>query len=233
METAGTVWTRLDLKGITHSYRHSGSADEFCLGPLNITFHPGEIVFVIGGNGSGKSTLAKILVGLYEPMDGYISINDEPVTPETRDSYRQLFSVVFFDFYLFERLHTLNDSSEDFRIKGYLEQLQLDHKVTVKDGRLSTLDLSQGQRKRLALLAAFVQDRPVYVFDEWASDQDPMFKQLFYRQILPDLKSRGKAVIVISHDDRYYDVADRVIKLESGQIESDRYHPKATALPLG
>jgi putative ATP-binding cassette transporter len=103
----------------------------------------------------------------------------------------------------------------------------------VKDGRLSTLDLSQGQRKRLALLAAFVQDRPMYVFDEWASDQDPMFKQLFYRQILPDLKSRGKTVIVISHDDRYYDVADRVIKLESGQIESDHHHSKATAQPLG
>lgn len=233
METAGNVWNRLDLRGITHSYRHAGSADEFCLGPLNITFHPGELVFLIGGNGSGKSTLAKILVGLYEPMDGYISIDDEPVTPETRDSYRQWFSVVFFDFYLFERLHTLNDSSADSRITRYLEQLQLDHKVSVKNGRLSTLDLSQGQRKRLALLAAFVQDRPVYVFDEWASDQDPMFKQLFYRQILPDLKSRGKTVIVISHDDRYYDVADRVIKLESGQIESDHYHPKATALPLG
>jgi putative pyoverdin transport system ATP-binding/permease protein len=232
-ETPGNVWSRLDLKGITHAYRRDGSTDEFCLGPLNITLHPGEMVFLIGGNGSGKSTLAKILVGLYEPMDGYISIDDEPVTPETRDSYRQWFSVVFCDFYLFERLHTLNDSAADLRITRYLEQLQLDHKVSVKNGRLSTLDLSQGQRKRLALLAAFVQDRPVYVFDEWASDQDPMFKQLFYRQILPDLKSRGKTVIVISHDDRYYDVADRVIKLESGQIESDRYHPKATALPLG
>lgn len=233
METTENLWRRLELKGITHAYRHAGSADEFCLGPLNITFYPGELVFLIGGNGSGKSTLAKLLVGLYEPMDGYISINDEPVTSETRDSYRQWFSVVFFDFYLFERLHMLNDSSADLRITRYLEQLQLGHKVSVKDGKLSTLDLSQGQRKRLALLAAFVQDRPIYVFDEWASDQDPMFKQLFYRQILPDLKSRGKTVIVISHDDRYYDVADRVIKLESGQIESDRYHPKATALPLG
>jgi putative pyoverdin transport system ATP-binding/permease protein len=233
METAGKLWNRLDLKGITHAYRGEGSAHEFQLGPLNFTFHPGELVFLIGGNGSGKSTLAKILVGLYEPMDGYISIDDEPVTSETRDSYRQWFSVVFFDFYLFERLHTLNDSSADLRITRYLEQLQLGHKVSVKDGKLSTLDLSQGQRKRLALLAAFLQDRPMYVFDEWASDQDPMFKQLFYRQILPDLKSRGKTVIVISHDDRYYDVADRVIKLESGQIESDRYHPKATALPLG
>jgi putative ATP-binding cassette transporter len=233
IETAEKLWTRLELKGITHAYRREGSADEFCLGPLNITLHPGELVFLIGGNGSGKSTLAKILVGLYEPMDGCISIDGEPVTSETCDSYRQCFSVVFCDFYLFERLTTFNDSSADFGITRYLEQLHLDHKVTVKDGRLSTVDLSQGQRKRLALLAAFVQDRPIYVFDEWASDQDPMFKQVFYRQILPDLKSRGKTVIVISHDDRYYDVADRVIKLESGQIESDRSHPKATALPLG
>ena len=229
----GDLWNRLDLRGITHAYRREGSMDEFCLGPLNITFRPGELVFLIGGNGSGKSTLAKILMGLYEPVDGYISIDGEPITAENRDSYRQWFSVVFFDFYLFERLHNVNTSAMESRISGYLEQLHLENKVGVRDGKLSTLDLSQGQRKRLALLAAFVQDRPIYIFDEWASDQDPMFKQVFYRQILPELKSRGKTVIVISHDDRYYDVADRIIKLESGQLESDRYNTKAVALPVG
>jgi putative ATP-binding cassette transporter len=225
-------WNRLDLRGITHVYRQEGCVDEFCLGPLNITFSPGELVFLIGGNGSGKSTLAKILMGLYEPRDGQIAIDGEPITADNRDDYRQRFSVVFYDFYLFDRIHDVDDSSMGPRVSRYLEQLHLDNKVAIKDGKLSTLDLSQGQRKRLALLAAFIQDRPIYIFDEWAADQDPIFKQVFYRQILPELKSRGKTVIVISHDDRYYDAADRIIKLESGQLESDRYNKTSAALPV-
>ncbi|HET9284840.1 MAG TPA: cyclic peptide export ABC transporter [Candidatus Angelobacter sp.] len=221
-ESSGaSSWQRLELMGISHTYRHDGKPGDFCLGPLNLGFERGEMVFLIGGNGSGKTTLAKILMGLYEPDAGYIRIDGKTITAENRDEYRQNFSVVFFDFYLFENFYGLDRRDIEMRAPEYLDRLQLNHKVRIIDGKLSSVDLSQGQRKRLALLAAYLEDRTFYVFDEWAADQDPVFKQIFYHRILPELKSRQKTVLVISHDDRYYGVADRLIRLENGQLEWD------------
>jgi putative ATP-binding cassette transporter len=167
-------------------------------------------------------------MGLYEPGKGTIILDGKPVTRENRDDYRQYFSVVFFDFFLFEHLIGIGMKDPGDRIKRYLEELQLTHKVKVQDGRLSTIELSQGQRKRLALFNAYVEDRPIYIFDEWAADQDPQFKEVFYRDILAELKAAGKTVIVISHDDRYYHLADRIIKLDGGKVEYDRSVVKTT-----
>jgi len=219
---AKSEWHCLELVDVLHVYHHEGALDEFCLGPLNITLYPGQLVFVIGGNGSGKTTLAKLLMGLYEPGKGEIRFNGKAITAENRDEYRQHFSVVFYDFYLFEQLLGIEHPDLDARSRDYLARLQLDHKITITNGEFSTIELSQGQRKRLALLTAYLEYRPIYIFDEWASDQDPLFKEMFYHQILPELKSRGKTVIVVTHDDRYYHVADRVIKLERGQVEYDQ-----------
>jgi len=215
-------WKWLELDGVTHSYRTDGESNEFLLGPLNLTFSPGELVFLVGGNGSGKTTLAKILMGLYEPEEGVVRLDQRPVAHDTIDDYRQNFSVVFYDFYLFERL--LGLAGEDLLANAdrYLKRLQLSDKLYLEGNKLSTVALSQGQRKRLALLTAYLEDRPIYIFDEWASDQDPSFKQIFYCDILPELKAKGKTVIVISHDDRYYHLADRIIKLERGKVEYDR-----------
>ena len=215
------AWRRLELSGVTHAYRREGEEDTFVLGGVDLVFSPGELAFLVGGNGSGKTTLVKLLIGLYPPESGEIFLDDEPVTDETRDSYRQLFSVVFSDFHLFESLLGLETSELDEKAREFLRQLQLNHKVKVVDGQLSTTDLSQGQRKRLALLTAYLEDRPCYVFDEWAADQDPYFKDIFYLDLLPALKARGKTVIVISHDDKYYHVADRIIKLDYGKIVFD------------
>jgi putative ATP-binding cassette transporter len=212
-------WRGLELDGVTHTYRREGEKDTFTLGPIDLNLRPGELVFLTGGNGSGKTTLAKLLVGLYIPESGEVRFNGQTVTDENREFYRQNFSVVFSDFHLFESLLGLEGPELDDRVRDYLDQLQLNHAVEIKDGKLSTIDLSQGQRKRLALLTAYLEDRPIYVFDEWAADQDPSFKQVFYYQLLKDLKARNKAVLVISHDDHYYDVADRIIKLEYGQID--------------
>src|SRR5688500_9922608 len=167
------------------------------LGSTDASLQPGEVVFIAGSNGSGKSTLAKIITGLYPPESGEIRLDGKVINDRNRDDYRQLFSAVFADFYLFENLIGLEKSGLDAQAREYLAELHLDHKVKVKDGALSTTALSQGQRKRLALLTAYLEDRPIYLFDEWASDQDPMFKEIFYTQILPDLKSRGKTVIAI------------------------------------
>ena len=228
--SSNRMWRRLDLVNVTHSYRQENGGPEFELGPLNLTFYPGELVFLIGGNGSGKTTLVKLLMGLYEPESGEIRLDDTPVAMANRDDYRQQFSAVFYDFYLFERLFGVEAKDVDRESQKYLDLLQLSHKLTVKNGQLSTIDLSQGQRKRVALLNAYLEDRPVYIFDEWAADQDPQFKRIFYYELAPELKSRGKTVIVISHDDRYYGLADRLIKLESGKIEYDQ--PVARPEPM-
>ena len=215
-------WGRLDLMGVTHTYSGERDGNIFTLGPVTLSFNPGETVFIVGGNGSGKSTLAKLISGLYSPESGTIRLGGLPITDKNRECYRQYFSVVFSDFYLFESLLGLHSTELDARAQQYLMRLQLDQKVRVTDGVLSTIDLSQGQRKRLALLTAYLEDRPIYIFDEWAADQDPIFKETFYRLLLPELKNRSKTVIVISHDDRYYYLADRIIKLDYGQVEYDR-----------
>ena len=215
-------WRDLELSGVTVSYRREGDDRNFVLGPIDLTFQQGELVFVVGGNGSGKTTLAKLITGLYAPETGEIRVDGALVTDENREAYRQHFSAIFSDFYLFERLLGLDDPNLDSLAQDYLQKLQLTHKVQVNKGQFSTLALSHGQRKRLALLAACLEDRSFYVFDEWAADQDPHFKEIFYETLLLELKAKGKTVVVLSHDEKYYRVADRIIKLDYGQLVFDR-----------
>lgn len=219
--TPGQPLRNIGLKGVAYAYRSEESQHSFTLGPIDLALNVGEVVFLVGGNGSGKTTLLKLLTGLYIPDAGELSFNGQTVDDENRGRFRQYFSTVFSDYYLFESLFGIDVPELDVQVRGYLERLQLDHKVQVKGALLSTTRLSQGQRKRLALLTAYLEDRPVYIFDEWAADQDPRFKKIFYLELLPELKARGKLVIVISHDDRYYHMADRILKLENGRVEYD------------
>jgi len=220
-----TSWKDISLSGVEHTYlgeAEDGDAESFKLGPIDLTFRPGELVFLVGGNGSGKTTLAKLLLGLYVPEKGELRFDGRLIDNQNRSYYRDHFSSVFSDFFLFERLLGLNKPVIDADAKKLLEELRLANKVKVEEGKLSTLDLSQGQRKRLALLTAYLEDRPIYLFDEWAADQDPTFKEIFYLELLPKLRDSGKTVLVISHDDHYYRVADRIIKLDYGKVEYDR-----------
>jgi len=229
----------IQLQSVMHRYVSEHDDRIFTLGPLNLDFRAGELVFLIGGNGSGKTTLAKLLVGLYSPERGQILLDHQPLADGHYEMYRQQFSAVFSDFFLFESLVGLPATELDARAREYLVTLQLSDKVSITDGKLSTTALSLGQRKRLALLVACLEDRPFYVFDEWAADQDPAFKEAFYRRFLPDLKARGKTVLAITHDDRYFDAADRCIVLDHGQVvnchtntdiqplDTYRFEPKA------
>ncbi|MCM0591167.1 MAG: cyclic peptide export ABC transporter [Gloeotrichia echinulata DEX184] len=217
-------WQRLKFQGVTHNYYRETEESGFILGPIDLTIFPQELLFIVGGNGSGKSTLAKLITGLYVPEAGDIWLDDELITEQNREWYRQHFAVVFSDFYLFDELLGLENKNLDIQAREYLKLLQLDHKVKVENGQLSTTALSQGQRKRLALLTAYLEDRPIYLFDEWAADQDPIFKEIFYTQLLPELQNRGKTVLVISHDDRYFHLADRIIKLDYGKIEYSKQY---------
>lgn len=225
---SSSSWNRLELRGVTHAYGPDREGRGFSLGPIDLAFRPGEVVFIVGGNGSGKTTLTKLITGLYTPNAGRISLDGRVVDARSRDNCRQLFSAVFSDAPLFDRLLGLDSPDLDRQARDYLARLELDDEVTIHRGVFSTTELSRGQCRRLALLTACLEDRPIYVFDEWAADQDPLFRRIFYTEILPDLRARNKAVLVVTHDDRYFSVADRVIVLREGRIV-DPKEPLCTA----
>lgn len=224
-----TLEGEIALRGVRYVFDAPEGGEAFALGPIDLRLRRGEMVFVVGDNGSGKTTLIKLLLGLYVPHEGEVAIDGTPVGPERRDDYRQLFTTVFSDFYLFEDLAA--GEGEDpgeasmqvlpQRALPYLERLEIAHKVSLKNGAFTTTDLSTGQRKRLALVHAYLEGRPVLVFDEWAADQDPAFRHLFYTELLPELRAKGHLLVVISHDDRYFHLADRVITLRAGRIVHD------------
>ncbi|WP_095148033.1 cyclic peptide export ABC transporter [Pseudomonas sp. Irchel s3a18] len=210
----------LELSEVTYGFPASEGSAPFRLGPVNLRIDQGEIIFIVGENGCGKTTLIKLLLGLYAPQQGEIRLNGQPVTALTRDDYRQLFTTIFADYYLFDDVvqgdqHIPEDANQ------YLQRLEIGHKVSVRDGSFTTTDLSTGQRKRLALVNAWLEERPVLVFDEWAADQDPTFRRIFYTELLPDLKRLGKTIIVISHDDRYFDVADQLVRMHAGNVVTE------------
>jgi putative ATP-binding cassette transporter len=209
----------VELRGAEFAYDAQVESG-FKLGPLSFALRPGELVFIVGGNGSGKSTFVKLLVGLYELSAGSRWLGAHRVDEQSLARYREQFSVIFSDPFVFAGLHGLNDANVTQRATAYLAQLQIAHRVQIEQHRFSTTELSSGERKRLALIVAYLEDRPICVFDEWAADQDPEYKRIFYEMLLPELRARGKAVVVITHDDRYFHHGDRVIKLDEGRIVS-------------
>lgn len=214
----------LEISGLKYHYKGK-DGEVFEVGPIECSFKTGEIVFITGGNGSGKSTLAKLFTGLYTPNAGEITINGVKQEPGDLGSY---FSTIFSDFYLFGKLYGIDYQRKQAEIQKYLEMLRIDDKVQIVDGKFSTVKLSTGQRKRVALFLSYLEDRPFYLFDEWAAEQDPEFRSFFYKTLLPGFKARGKGVIAITHDDRYFSTADKVIKMEMGRIVryEDRYGVK-------
>ncbi len=214
-------WRALSFKDV--KYQHDGDEGEgFVVGPLEFSVKRGEITFIVGGNGSGKSTLGKLLSLHYQHQQGKICFGDEEVGEGTLESLRQEIAAIYSDYYLFDRLLGEIQPETIEQARFYLRALGLEGKVSIEDGKFSTLALSDGQKRRIALLVAFLENKNLYIFDEWAADQDPNFKDIFYREILPELKARDKCVIVISHDDRYFGVADRILVMENGQLIADQ-----------
>ncbi|MET0261635.1 MAG: cyclic peptide export ABC transporter [Rariglobus sp.] len=211
---------RFGLREVT--YRHARDDEApFDLGPVSLDFDRPEIVFIAGGNGSGKTTLLKLLCGLYPPLHGHVYTEAGPLDTASFADHRRRFGVIFSDFFLFDGLlgYEAASASEATRL---LREVHLNPLVSIDaQGRFSSTKLSQGQGKRLALVASLLEDKPVYIFDEWAADQDPEFRRWFYERTLPELRARGKLVIAISHDDAFYPTADRIVRLSEGRIASD------------
>lgn len=210
----------LALDGVRYRFPAAAGA-LFALDIPRLDIRKGEITFIVGGNGSGKTTLVKILLGLYSPQSGAVLLDGEPVAAAELDSYRQLFSSIFADYHLFDELMACPGG--EWRVNAWLQRLGLAHAVDFRNGRFSTTDLSTGQRKRLAFIHSILEDRPILMFDEWAADQDPDYRRLFYRELLPELRKIGKTVIVVSHDDRYFDAADRIIHMAQGRVAQIEY----------
>jgi putative ATP-binding cassette transporter len=212
---------QIDLEKIHFAYSNDPTAPGFAVGPFDFQIKRGETIFLIGGNGSGKSTLMKLLVALYRPVTGGISVDGLRLQRQHYANYRELFSVIFSDFHLFDRLYGVHQVDER-RVLELLKEMQLDDKTNFENGRFTNLNLSTGQRKRLALIIAMLDDRPILALDEFAADQDPSFRSYFYDVILKELKARGKTVIAITHDDRYFGYADRVVKMEYGKLDTQQ-----------
>ncbi|MGL4702071.1 MAG: multidrug ABC transporter permease/ATP-binding protein [Raoultella sp.] len=208
-------WQTLELRDVCFHYPDNS----FAVGPINLTLQRGELVFLIGGNGSGKSTLAMLLTGLYQPASGQILLDGQPLAADKPEDYRKLFSAVFTDVWLFDRLLGPGGKAADSAlVDQWMAYLKMTHKLQLDNGRIVDLKLSKGQIKRVALLLALAEERDIILLDEWAADQDPHFRREFYQQLLPLLQQMGKTVFAISHDDHYFQHADRLLEMRSGQL---------------
>jgi len=212
-----TRFRTIALKDVHFGFIGSNSEESFDVGPVDLEIRHGEVLFIVGGNGAGKTTLLKLLTGLYQPDTGTVLFNDLPVAPPAYQSYREIFAAVFGDFHLFRRLYGIA-MPDPTPLNRLLEKLQIGQKTRLVDGVFSTTQLSAGQRKRLAYAVARLSDRQIYVFDEFAADQDPGFRRFFYSELVPELKRQGKTVVAVTHDDRWFEVADRVVKMDYGRI---------------
>jgi putative ATP-binding cassette transporter len=208
-------WQTLELRNVMFRYQDNA----FAVGPVNLTIHRGELLFLIGGNGSGKSTLAMLLTGLYQPQSGEILLDGKALSAEKPEDYRKLFSAVFTDVWLFD--HLLGPEGQQANpalVEKWLGQLQMSHKLELQDGKILNLKLSKGQKKRVALLLALTEERDIILLDEWAADQDPHFRREFYQVLLPLMKAMGKTIFAISHDDHYFIHADRLLEMRDGKL---------------
>lgn len=210
----------IEMTGIQFRYVDKFSEATFKIGPIDFSLHPGELVFITGGNGSGKSTFLRVLAGLYPPDSGQIRLNGQLINDETRDTYRALMSAIFFDYHLFRKLYGIPEP-EPGELDRLLMQFRLAEKTGLAGGEFRTLDLSGGQRRRLALIVSLLEKRPILLLDEWTAEQDPEFRRKFYDELLPDLMKAGATVVVITHDDRYLDelhLPARRIRMDEGRI---------------
>ena len=207
--------------GVSFSYRNDAGEVVFTSGPWDLTITRGETIFLVGGNGSGKSTVLRLIVGLYPPERGRVAVDGIPVDSRSLAGVREQFSAIFGDFHLFDRLFGL-EAVDPEDVNRLIDAMWLTDKVRFEQGRFTDLNLSTGQRKRLALIAALLEDRPVYAFDEWSAEQDAHFREEFYTRILPSLKARGKTVVAVTHDERFWHLADRVIRFDLGRIAWER-----------
>lgn len=216
-ETIPADFAEIHMKAIEFAFPAPAGEKPFTLGPLNVSIRRGEVIFITGGNGSGKSTFIKLLTGLYHPRRGRLILDGRNISASRLAAYRALMAPVFSDFHLFARLYGLGDI-DGIAAEDLLQWMEMTHVTGIQEDRFTRTDLSSGQRKRLGLVAALLEAKPILILDEWAADQDSRFRKKFYREVLPELRRRGLTIVAVTHDDRYFDAADRCLHLEEGRL---------------
>ncbi len=211
---APKIWHSIRFDEVSFHYD-----DKFSLAPTSLTLHKGELVFLIGKNGSGKSTFSLLFAALIQPDKGAIYLDETPVDELGKARYRSLITAIFSDFHLFTQTISDESAASEVKIASWLEILELKDKTQVLNGQITTTKLSTGQRKRLAMLIALLEERDILILDEFAADQDPIFRRYFYTRLLPLLKQQGKTILAISHDEKYFDMADRIFLAQNGVIK--------------
>jgi len=208
----------LKFEGLEFNYYDRNKDKTFSVGPVDLNINRGETIFLIGGNGSGKSTLLKLITALYRPAKGRIMVDKTQITPNYMQEYRELYSAIFADFHLFDQLYGIKDWDPD-TVEDFIKEMQLTDKIEFQDGVFSNINLSTGQRKRIAMIVSKLENRDIYIFDEWAADQDPQFREYYYYTMLPELKNAGKTLIIVSHDDsKFFSTADRILRMDDGKL---------------
>ena len=201
------------------SYTHTGQ-DGFSLQNINLEIHKGEVVFLTGGNGSGKTTLLNVLTGLYPRGSGDIILNDQKLPISLPQQYRELFASVFADFFMFDQPFGLDEKGIGI-FEEWLIKLNVRNHFREDLQDLSGIELSTGQRKRVALALAIAEQRPILILDEWAADQDPETRRRFYEEIIPELKTAGLTIFAITHDEKYFHCCDRRIHIIEGKLSEE------------
>ena len=211
----------IEFQDVCYEHRDEQHNAKFKVGPLNLRITNGEVVFITGGNGSGKSTFMYLLVGLYKPISGKIFLNGRDVTNDL-DQLSHYVTPVFTDHHLFsENYDMIDHSMANKELYGLIELTKLQNVVKSENGELFDQNLSRGQRKRMSLVYALLEKKPIMVLDEWAAEQDPYFKNYFYEVLIPFFKKSGKTIVAITHDNKFFEWGERHIEFEFGAIKRD------------
>lgn len=214
----------LVMDGLTFAFPARGGRAGFGVGPIHAELRRGELVFVTGPSGSGKSTFLKMLCGLYPPNTGTLCVDGEALDPAELPDFRALFGTNFADHDVVDRV--VAEAGGEARAAVLLEEMGLADKTSIEGGRISARALSTGQRERLAMVVARLRDRPILLFDEATAAQDPELRAFFYDTLLPRLRDAGKLVLVVTHDEQHFGLADRLLRLEDGRVVADTVTPK-------
>lgn len=197
---------------------------------VSLSVEPGEVVLIMGPSGSGKTTLLLMLGGLLKPTEGTIRIDgvelsalSESKLPDIRLRH---FGFIFQDFNLLSALNVLDNVSIAAELAGVtrrearrraaalLGELGLGRRL-----RFSPEKLSGGEKQRVAIARALVNDPALILADEPTANLDSSHGHETMRLLREIAKGRGRAVVIVSHDQRIRDIADRVLWLEDGQFK--------------
>ena len=213
----------IEIKDLKFKY---SDAKTYALDGINLTIPENKYIAILGHNGSGKSTLSKLLVGLYKPNEGSITIDDIQISKKSLRKIRSKIGIVFQN----PDSQFIGASVEDdiaFGLENKKMEREEMHKVVrhfaEKVGMIDFLDkepqnLSGGQKQRVAIASTLALDPKIIIFDEVTSMLDPKGKTEVIKLIKEIQKEKKKTLISITHDMDEAILADQVIVLSGGKV---------------